>query len=331
MNTLHNVDDRLRPLWDFDDLDATERRFREQLELEQSDAGRAEVMTQLARVAGLRGDFEVGDAWIDDAEQLAAGSDVVLARIDLERGRLRRSSGDREAALPLFESSFTVAAAAGQQFVAADAAHMAALAGPDRGALVAWSERGVEFARVNEDARYWIGPLLNNLGWEYFEAGELDLALDAFERALAARLDDPDNGSAIALARYAVGKALRALDRTDVAIAQLELAVEWAERSGAPDGWYHEELALAYGDTGRAEEAEEQARLALPLLETDDASFAGDRARRTRLDSLAASERTTDRTARAGCSRACAWAPARASRAPSRAPRSARASFVAAR
>jgi tetratricopeptide (TPR) repeat protein len=287
------VDDRLRPLWDFDDLDLSSERLHAQLELEESDAGRAEVMTQLARVAGLRGDFEIGDAWIDDAERLAAGSDVALARIDLERGRLRRSSGDREAAQPLFESAFAVAVAAGQQFIAADAAHMAALAGPDRDAFVTWTACGVEFAEANQGARYWIGPLLNNLGWEYFEAGDLDLALDAFERALAARLDDPANGSAIALARYAVGKALRALDRTDEAVAQLELAVEWAERTGAPDGWYHEELALAYGNAGRGEEAAEQARLALPLLETDDPSFAEDRARRARLDSLAASEPPT--------------------------------------
>ena len=287
------MDDRLRPLWDFDDLDLSSQRLHAQLEIEESDAGRAEVMTQLARVAGLRGDFEIGDAWIDDAERLAGGSDVALARIDLERGRLRRSSGDCEAALPLFESAFAVAVAAGQQFIAADAAHMAALAAPDRGTFVAWTERGVERAETNQGARYWIGPLLNNLGWEYFEASELELALDAFERALAARLDDPDNGSATALARYAVGKALRALDRTDEAIAQLELAVEWAERTGSPDGWYHEELALAYGDAARTEEAEEQARLALPLLETDDPSFAEDRARRARLDSLAASERPT--------------------------------------
>lgn len=287
------MDDRLRPLWDFDDLDLSSERLNAQLEVEESDAGRAEVMTQLARVAGLRGDFELGDAWIDDAGRLATGSDVALARIDLERGRLRRSSGDREAALPLFESAFTVAVAAGQQFIAADAAHMAALAAPDRDAFLAWTERGVELAEASQSARYWIGPLLNNLGWEHFEAGELDLALDAFERALAARLDDPDNGSAIALARYAAGKALRTLDRTDEAIAQLELAVEWDERTGAADGWYHEELALAYGDAGRGEKAAEQARLALPLLETDDPSFAEDRARRTRLDSLAASERPT--------------------------------------
>ena len=282
------MDDRLRPLWDFDDLELSSERLSAQLELEESDAGRAEVTTQLARVAGLRGDFESGDALIDEAVRLAGSSDVAVARIDLERGRLRRSSGDREAALPLFESAFATALAAGQSFVAADAAHMAALAAPGRDSFVAWTQRGIELAEADDGARYWIGPLLNNLGWEHYEAGELELALDAFERALATRLDDPDNGSAIALARYSVGKTLRALDRTDEAIPQLELAVEWAESADAPDGWFHEELALAYEAAGRDEDARRQARLAVPLLEADDTSFAEDGDRRGRLDTLAA-------------------------------------------
>ena len=47
--------DRLRPFWDFDDLDGSEHRLREQLDRETSDSGRAEVLTQLARVEGLRG------------------------------------------------------------------------------------------------------------------------------------------------------------------------------------------------------------------------------------------------------------------------------------
>jgi tetratricopeptide (TPR) repeat protein len=287
------VDDRLRPIWDFDDLDLSSERLSAQLEIEESHAGRAEVMTQLARVAGLRGDFQAGDALIDEAVGLAGRSDVAVARIALERGRLRRSSGDRKAALPLFESAFATALAVRQNFVAADAAHMAALAAPDRDSFVAWTERGIELAEADEGARYWIGPLLNNLGWEHYEAGELDLALDAFERALAARLGDPDNGSAIALARYSVGKSLLALDRADEAIPQLELAVDWTESIDAPDGWFHEELARAYEASGRREEAQDQARLAIPLLEADDASFAEDRDRRARLDSLAARGRAS--------------------------------------
>jgi tetratricopeptide (TPR) repeat protein len=281
------MDDRLRTLWDFGDLDVTDERLREQLTREDSDAGRAEVLTQLARIHGLRGDFEAGDDLIDDATLLAGSSAVARARIDLERGRLRRSSGDRESALPLFESAFAVALQAEQEFVAADAAHMAALAAPDRDGFVAWTERGVALAEENAAASYWLGPLLNNLGWEYHEAGEYGQALDAFERALAARERTPENPEPIALARYAVGKALRALGRSEEAAPLLEQAVAWAEGIGHPDGWYHEELAEEYAAAGRLDDARTHAERAITLLEADDPSFAEDVERRARLGTLA--------------------------------------------
>jgi hypothetical protein len=50
--------DRLRPLWDFDDLERTQQRLRTQLERETSNAGRAEVLTQLARIESLRDEFD---------------------------------------------------------------------------------------------------------------------------------------------------------------------------------------------------------------------------------------------------------------------------------
>src|SRR5919204_4647701 len=95
--------DRLRPLWDFDDLDATERRLREQLEREDSDAGRADVLTQLARVEALRENFAGCDHLLTKAELLADEDPVANIRLELERGRMFRSSGDKEAAFPLFE------------------------------------------------------------------------------------------------------------------------------------------------------------------------------------------------------------------------------------
>jgi tetratricopeptide (TPR) repeat protein len=281
------MDDRLRPLWDFDDLDETERRLRDELEAEASEDGRAEVVTQLARVEGLRGDFERADALMDDAAAHAE-SDVARARVDLERGRIRRSSGDRDAARPLFESAYTGALAAGRFFMAADAAHMVALVAADRDGFVDWTSRGIALADTQEDASYWLGPLLNNLGWEHYEAGEYALALDAFERALAAREREPEKEAAIEIARYAVGKTLRALERADEAIPLLETAVAWAARVDRPDGWFHEELAEEYAALGRAADASEQARLAIPLLERDDPSFADDVARRERLAGLAA-------------------------------------------
>jgi tetratricopeptide (TPR) repeat protein len=279
------VDDRLRPLWDFDDLDATEEQLRAQLEAEADDDGRAEVLTQLARIEGLRGDFERGDALIDEASPLAASA-AARARTDLERGRLRRSSGDVEKALPLFHSAYDGALAAEQYFMAADAAHMAALVAPDRDGFVEWTQRGIDLAERGEEASYWLGPLLNNLGWELYEAEDYAAALDAFERALAAREREPDKRGPIEIARYAVGKTLRALGRADEAIPLLERAVGWADESGAPDGWFHEELAEEYAAVGRAAEAADQARLAIRLLARDDPSFTDDAERLSRLESL---------------------------------------------
>jgi tetratricopeptide (TPR) repeat protein len=281
------VTDRLRALWDIDDLESTEKRLRARLGEEASGEGRAEVLTQLARVEGLRGAFDEGERLVEEAEALAREGGIARARIDLERGRLRRSSGNVEGSFPLFESAYALALEQGRSFVAADAAHMAALAAGGRDGFLAWTERGIQLAESQEGAAYWLGPLLNNLGWEYYEAGEYDEALDAFVRALEARRRDPGNPEAIALARYAVGKTLRALGRPEDAVPLLEQAVAWAEGDGKPDGWYHEELAEGYAALGREDDAREQARLAIPLLEAADPSFAANRARAARLHELA--------------------------------------------
>ena len=100
------MDDPLRGHWDFADLDGSEERLQVQLAEESDDAGRAEVLTQLARVEGLRGDFERCERLLEESEGLAGSSDVAKVRIDLERGRKLRSSGDGAAALPLFEAAF---------------------------------------------------------------------------------------------------------------------------------------------------------------------------------------------------------------------------------
>ena len=252
---------------------------------ESSETRRAEILTQLARVEGLRGRFAVGDRLLDEAELLAGGA--ARARVDLERGRLRRSSGDAAAALPLFEAAFASALDAGDHFLAADAAHMAAIASADPNGMVAWTERGLELAERSEGAAYWLGPLLNNLGWARYGAGEYETALSAFGRALEARERNPERPYEIEIARYAVAKTILALGRPTEAAELLERAVALATNAGRPDRWFHEELALAYAALGREVEAREQAELALPLLSAADASFAGDAARAARLQSLA--------------------------------------------
>lgn len=277
--------DRLRSLWDFSDLDGSEQRLRAQLAAEPADDRRAEVLTQLARVEGLRGRFEACDALLAQAEELARPDGLARVRVELERGRRLRSSGDSAAALPLFERAVERALAAGSEWLACDAAHMAALAAPDRPGLVAWTERGVALARKarDPDAAYWLGPLLNNLGWALDEAGDHEAALAAFAEALEAREREPKQPREIEIARYAVAKSLRALGRAGEAAALLEQAVASAETRGEADGWFHQELAESYAELGRRDEAAAQARLALPLLEAEDAPLEQLARLRTRL------------------------------------------------
>jgi tetratricopeptide (TPR) repeat protein len=203
--------DRLRPLWDFDDLEATEQRFQLQLEQETSDAGRAEVLTQLARVQGLRDDFDGCETLLQEAESVAGDDTRANVRIRLERGRKLRSSGDAARSVPLFEDAFALAEQAGEHYLAGDAAHMVAIS--DQAKMEEWTQRGLDLAAAQPEAAYWAGPLLNNLGWHYFDAGEHALALDAFERAFEVRKRDPTNTQAITWAEEAVAEARKALGR----------------------------------------------------------------------------------------------------------------------
>jgi tetratricopeptide (TPR) repeat protein len=213
--------DRLRPLWDFDDLDGSERRFREQLGREPTATGRAEVLTQLARVEALRGNFQACNRLLDEAEPLAGPDPRANVRLELERGRMYRSSGDVEAAYPLFQSSFRRALEAGDRYLAGDAAHMCAIATDDRKLQGEWTRRGID-----EGDPYWAGPLLNNLGWSYFEDGDYERALQLFQRSLEARERDRENTAPIAWAQYAIGQTLRLLGRAGEAVPLLEQAAE---------------------------------------------------------------------------------------------------------
>ena len=156
-------------------------------------------MTQIARVEALRGDFDKCLELLDEAEPLAGDDPVANIRLELERGRMFRSSGDPEAAYPLFQGAFARALEADERYLAGDAAHMCAIAVDDRELQEQWTQRGLD-----EGDPYWAGPLYNNLGVAYSEAGDHARALELFELALEARLRDPDNEQAIEWAQEAV-------------------------------------------------------------------------------------------------------------------------------
>ena len=185
------------------------------------------------------------------------------------------------AGYPLFVTAFERAVAGGEYYLAADAAHMAALAAPDDEGFRAWTTRGIELGEREPAAAYWRGPLLNNLGWTLHERGAHDEALPAFERALAVREEDQSDEYAIEIARYAVAVALRALGRPAEAAGLAERAVAWSRRSGRHTPYFHQELAEDYAALGRVHDSAKQARRALELFGPDATPE-----QRTRLDEL---------------------------------------------
>jgi hypothetical protein len=93
----------------------------------------------------------------------------------------------------LFERAFTLALETGQEFIAVDAAHMAALAAPGEKGLRAWTQRGLELATRSPgvSTRKRVATLYQNLGWLLLQSGNTSHAVVALERAVAARERDP--------------------------------------------------------------------------------------------------------------------------------------------
>ncbi|MDL9981333.1 hypothetical protein [Microbacterium candidum] len=168
---------RLDELWDFSDAVASEARLRAAA-AEGPDA--EELLTQVARALGLQDRFAEADAVLDGIIA-ATDAGAVRTRISLERGRLRNSSGDADAAIPHLYTAVEIAADAELDFLRVDALHMLAIADPARSAD--WTDAAFAVLENVTDARTlrWRVSLWNNRGWSLADAGELDEALAAFE------------------------------------------------------------------------------------------------------------------------------------------------------
>jgi len=252
----------LDALWDFGDPAASEQRFRAALaDADGEDA--AVLRTQLGRALGLQRRFDEADKELSAVDP--GDSALAAAYLAIERGRMLRSSGDTAAARPFFISALERAEAAGLDFLAADAAHMLAIAESGE-AQVPWAERALRIAQSSDDprARRWVGPVTHNLGWTTHGLGRYDEALRYFEQALAFRLAQGDP-EPIKVARWAVARCLRTLGRYDEALAiQREL-----RQSGPGAGYIDEELGELLLVTGQPEAASPHFAAAHRLLSGD--------------------------------------------------------------
>jgi tetratricopeptide (TPR) repeat protein len=214
----------LDQLWIWDDPASSERKFRE---LPPS----AEVQTQIARAQGLQGHFAEAHKTLD---AIVTNSPRVEVRYLLERGRIFNSSGKPDQARPLFLAAWEKSRQAGLDFFAIDAAHMLGILDG-----LEWHEKAIALAQKSLDPKAgdWMGSLLNNLGWTYYDKGEHTKALDTFERGLK-WFEDRKKDEQARIARYSIGKTYRVMRQFEDALATQRRIEKLAE-----DGYVFEEIA----------------------------------------------------------------------------------------
>lgn len=253
-------------LWDFDDPAASEGRFRTAA-ASAATFERGVMLTQVARSLGLQQRYADALRILDSVEGTAEPDVDVRAR--LERGRIFNSGNDATAARPEFEAAFALATGHGLETLAVDALHMIAIVAPteEQAELHA---RAIAMAEGASDprARQWLASLYNNAGWTSFDAGDLNEALRLFELALEERLR-LGTPRQIGIARWSVGRALRALGRTDAALAIQEDLQRANADAGVDDPYVSEELGECLLTLGRPAEARPNFSRAVAQLSAD--------------------------------------------------------------
>jgi tetratricopeptide (TPR) repeat protein len=266
------LSENLHRQWDFDRPDLSEERFRAILDRPGIDpVFRVEVLTHLARAQGLQGRFEEGHATLDTAErELPNGQPRIAARIKLERGRLFNTARQPSEAISPFLDAWTMAFRAKADDEAIDAAHMLALVveGDER---LAWNRRAFDMATKSTDprGRAWRATLANNIGWELFERNDLVGALETFRQAQQFREEARQPIETI-IAKWAVARTLRALDRIDEALAIQQALHAELKRLGKTDHYVEEELGECLWAANRREEARPWLQKALDGFSQDD-------------------------------------------------------------
>jgi tetratricopeptide (TPR) repeat protein len=263
----------LESIWNWDNPAESEKKFR-------ALPADGEVQTQIARAQGLQRKFDEAHKTLD---AIVTNSPRIEVRYLLERGRVFNSSGRPDQARPLFLAAWERAQKANLDGFAVDAAHMLGILDG-----LEWNQKALALAEKSSDpkAQGWIGSLLNNIGWAYYDKGEYAKALDCFERDRK-WFENRQKDEPVRIARYSIGKTLRALGRTEEALA--------LQQKLKPDGYVLEEIAECLLALKRSAEARPYFAHAFELLSKDEWLVANEPQRLARLKQLAQEQPRDDR------------------------------------
>jgi tetratricopeptide (TPR) repeat protein len=218
-----------------------------------------EAAAMRARSYLIQGNAAEGRPWLSLAAEKADPAEPrAWSRYLGVRGRFEWEDGDNTKATETFRTMFDYCGEHGLYDRAVDAAHMIALTG-DPEEKFEWAMRGIDMAEKGNMIG-WLGPLWNNLGWDYVDAGRYEEALEALEKAreyhYMGTADIPK-----LIADYSVAHVLRLKGDLDLAREAMEDVFKRAEglkQEGNPDAlewmglsrWELGEITVARGEAG---------------------------------------------------------------------------------
>jgi tetratricopeptide (TPR) repeat protein len=275
-----NLEHILETAWNYNDPEASEKKFRELLILEPNH--QAEILTQIARALGLQRKFTEAHTKLDEIERLS-NDERVRVRYLLERGRVYNSSQQKDTARPLFLEAYTLAKSIKADFYTIDAAHMLAIIETPQEQIL-WHERCLELCEKTSDgrAKKWQGSILNNAAWTYHDMGKFEKALETFQKALEWQ-EQNGKPKTIQIAKWSIARTLRSLQRYEEALAiQQQLLAD-----DTTDGYIYEELGECFLALEKSNEAKPYLAKAYELLAQDSWLANNEKARLERLKNLA--------------------------------------------
>ena len=246
-------------LWNYGSPKATEEKFwaiLKEVKFSDHPAYWLEVKTQIARTQGLQRKFDEAHATLDDVEIVISDEPTrVRVRYLLERGRVLNSSGRPEESKPYFLDALDNAQRAGEETLAVDAAHMMGIVEPPE-KQIEWNLKAIEMAEMasDEKARRWLGTLYNNTGWSYHDLGQYGNAMELFKKALVYR-EKVGREQPIRIAKWAIGRCLRSLGKTDEALEIHRKLLAEYESVNRKNGYVFEELGECLLVQGKEDEA----------------------------------------------------------------------------
>jgi tetratricopeptide (TPR) repeat protein len=260
----------LTALWDFNQPELSESRFKQALQTANGD----DVLilhTQIARSHGLRKDFDTARQVLRDIQPaIATAGPEAQTRFHMEMGRTfasathtpaQMTSDARAQARQAYDAALALARAARLDGLAVDAIHMFAFLDTAPADQLKWGQVALDVVQSSSqpEARRREASVRHNTGYALHQLGRFEEALVQFQQALVLR-EAGSNANATHVARWMVGWTLRSLKRYNEALAiQLRLE-QTAAAASTPDRHVFEELEILFTEAGDMAKADHYAK-----------------------------------------------------------------------